>query len=93
MSGREYIQGYRHGLTNPSFSRKLAQKEPTSVTLVLSKIQKLIPIDDYVRRKWELDNEVKEYQIPKKSKQIETKSKPKILDRLGPQKPESPCFE
>lgn len=40
-------------------------------------------MDDYVRRRRELDKEVKEYQSPRKPKQGEPKQKRKIEDQLG----------
>lgn len=52
------------------------------------KIQKSIHADDYVHRKRELDSKVKEYQHSKKSKQGDIKLKPRILDWLGPPKPD-----
>lgn len=86
LSEKEYIQAYKHGLTNLAFTRKFAQSKSNNVNKLLARIKKFIHADDYVWMMRESDNEVKKYSNSKKQKQGDTKSKPKIQDRLGPRK-------
>lgn len=72
------------------FLQKIGTKGTSQHQPLLSKIQKFIHADDYVRWKGELDNKFKEYQSPKKPKQGELKPKPTILERLIPWKPNVP---
>lgn len=58
---------------NTTFSRKLANKEPSDVDALLSPIKIFIQGGDYVRCKRELENEVTESQSSKKSKHVDNK--------------------
>lgn len=51
LSEKEFIQEYRHGLSNQAFSRKLAKQEPATVSDLLERIERFIHADDYVQCK------------------------------------------
>lgn len=93
ISEREFVQAYRYGLGNNTFSRKLANKEPRDVNALLSRIKTFIQGDDYLRRKLELENEVKDVQVMKRTRPGDAKASVSIQDRLGPRNTDSSHFD
>lgn len=75
LSELEFIQGYRQSLTNQAFSRKLVEQEWTTVFYLLKRIERFIHVDDYVRPKRDMDNEVNEIQTPKRFKHSDHRPK------------------
>lgn len=84
LSKRAFIQAYRHGLYNITFSPKLANKEPADINTLLSRNKTFIQGDDYVRRKRELENEVKDRQALKRTKPGDAKPRVSVQDGLDP---------
>lgn len=62
----------------------MANKEPTDVNALLSRIKTIIQVNDYVKRKRELENEVKHRQASKRTKPGDAKPRISVQDRLGP---------
>lgn len=93
LSEKKFIQAYRYELCNTTFSRKLVTKEPADVNTLLLRIKTFIQGGDYVKRKRELENEVKETQIPKRTKPRDATTRVSVQDRLSPRRIESSHFD
>lgn len=92
LSEREFIQWYMHGLTNHVFSKVGWAGADYGIWLV-EKNKTFIHADDYVHRKRDLDNKLKEIQASKKLKYPNHRQKPVVHDWLGPKKSDTPRYD
>lgn len=71
----------------------MAEQEQTTISDLLKRIEWFIHTDDYVHKKRDLDNIVKEMQAVKKFKYSDSKQKPTVHDQLGPKKSYTPSYD